>query len=313
MPWNVGARIPNPDPNPLYSGTTMLKDPGAQPSATVGLRWTSDSGRDDIYLVANSINSGAWGYDNLQWLGGTYYHKFSDQWHIAIETWNIHEFRVPNLDNPIATAAIANGGTPFSPQIMPFNAPSAAHCGNTTALTCTADEQSFLLYVNYSPNKLNNFTFRTEFLMDPEGQRTGVVTNYVDAALGWQHWFSPQIEVRPEVAYYRSLNANAFNGNANAGIPPSRNWASQPGVRLPISAQLCHHPPPSIRCRCGQDRGRDERAQDTAEGTKNPPEYKRLGRNPAAKWGVLQAKTGAKPRPYDQAACRRRSWACRYV
>jgi hypothetical protein len=108
---------------------------------------------------------------------------------------------------------------------MPFNAPSGAHCGNTTTLTCTADEQSFLLYVNYSPNKLNNFTFRTEFLMDPEGQRTGVVTNYVDAALGWQHWFSPQIEVRPEIAYYRSLNANAFNGNANAGIPPSRNWA----------------------------------------------------------------------------------------
>ena len=225
MPWNIGARIANPDPNPLYPGTTMLKDPGAQPSATVGLRWTSDSGRDDIYLVANSINSGVWGYDNLQWLGGTYYHKFNDQWHIAFETWNIHEYRVPNLDNPIATAAIANGGTPFSPQIMPFNAPSGAHCGNTTTLTCTADEQSFLLYVNYSPNKLNNFTFRTEFLMDPEGQRTGVVTNYVDGALGWQHWFSPQIEVRPEIAYYRSLNANAFNGNVNAGIPPSRNWA----------------------------------------------------------------------------------------
>jgi hypothetical protein len=31
--------------------------------------------------------------------------------------------------------------------------------------------------------------------------------------------------VRPEIAYYRSLTANAFNGDANAGIPPSRNWA----------------------------------------------------------------------------------------
>jgi hypothetical protein len=92
-------------------------------------------------------------------------------------------------------------------------------------LTCTADEQTFLLYVNYSPNKLNNFTLRTEFFMDPQGQRTGVVTNYVDAALGWQHWFSPQIEMRPEIAYYRSLNADAFNGNVNAGILPSRNWA----------------------------------------------------------------------------------------
>jgi len=40
--------------------------------------------------------------------------------------------------------------------------------------------------------------------------------------LGWQHWFSPQIEIRPEIAYYRSLDAPAFNGNSNAGIPPNR-------------------------------------------------------------------------------------------
>jgi hypothetical protein len=228
MPWNIGARIPNPDPNPLYPGTTMLKDPGAQPSATAALRWTSDSGRDDFYLTANSINSGAWGYNNLNWIGGTYYHKFDDYWHIAFETWNIHEFNVPNLDNPAVSGPagiIALGGTPFSPQYMPFNAPNAAHCGNTTALSCTADEQSFLLYVNYSPNKLNNFTFRTEFFMDPQGQRTGVVNNYTDVTLSWQHWFSPQIELRPEIAYYRALKADAFNGNSNAGIAPTRNWA----------------------------------------------------------------------------------------
>jgi hypothetical protein len=62
------------------------------------------------------------------------------------------KIKVPNLDNPIAAAAIATGGTPFSPQIMPFNAPNAAHCGNATAPTCAADERSCLLYVNYSPN-----------------------------------------------------------------------------------------------------------------------------------------------------------------
>jgi hypothetical protein len=30
--------------------------------------------------------------------------------------------------------------------------------------------------------------------------------------------------VRPEIAYYKSLNANAFNGDANAGIAPNRNY-----------------------------------------------------------------------------------------
>ena len=65
---------------------------------------------------------------------------------------------------------------------------------------------------------------RAEFFGDPQGQRTGVATSYADWALSWQHWFSPQIEIRPEVAYYRSFQADAFNGNANFGIAPNRNW-----------------------------------------------------------------------------------------
>ena len=44
MPWQLGQRIPNPFPNPVFPGTTMLKDPGAKPSITAGVRWQSDSG-----------------------------------------------------------------------------------------------------------------------------------------------------------------------------------------------------------------------------------------------------------------------------
>jgi hypothetical protein len=227
MPWNAGARITNLMPgNPLYPGATMLKDPGAVPSVTLGVRWTSDDGKDDLNLVGDALNGGQWGYNNLQWIGGTYYHKLNDYWHIAVEVWNIHENNVPNLNNPAAAAIIAGGGTPFSPQFTPFNGPNAAQCSNPTVLTCQADEQSFLLYVNYSPNKLNNFSIRTEFFMDPQGQRTGVATNYTDVAFSWQHWLSPQIELRPEIAYYRSINAPAFNGNGAVGtIAPSRDWA----------------------------------------------------------------------------------------
>jgi hypothetical protein len=226
MPWNLNARETNLMPgNALYPGATFLKDPGAVPSATVGVRWTSDDGRDDLNVVMDAWNGGQWGYNNLQWIGATYYHKLSDNWHIAFETWNIHENNVPNLNNPAAAAIVAGGGTPFSPQFIPFNAPNAAQCSSPAVLTCQADEQSFLLYVNYSPNKLNNFSVRTEYFMDPQGQRTGVATNYTDVALSWQHWLSPQIELRPEIAYYRSINAAAFNGNAAAGIAPTRDWA----------------------------------------------------------------------------------------
>jgi len=236
MPWNLNARMPNLMPgNALYPSSTLLKDPGAVPSGTLGVRWTSDDGRDDVNVVMDAWNGGQWGYNNLQWVGLTYYHKFNDYWHVAFETWNIHENNVPNLNSAAVNAIIAGGGTPFSPQFVPFNAPNAAWCsgprqfGNTAVagapLTCQADEQSFLVYLNYSPNKLNNFSLRSEYFNDPQGQRTGVPTAYADWALSWQHWLSPQIEIRPEVAYYRAIDNNAFNGNASAGIAPTRNWA----------------------------------------------------------------------------------------
>jgi hypothetical protein len=230
MPWHVGATIPNPTPNPLYPGATMPKDPGATPSVTLGLRWTSDSGNDDINLVADGINGGQWGYNNLQWFGGTYYHKFNDQWHISIESYNEHQNNVPNALNSLVTNAAGTGffqtgGTPFSPQYLPFNAPGLAFCKTATVVSCTASFQTALMYLNYKPNPLNNISYRLEFVDDYEGQRTGTATRYIETGIGWQHWFSPQIEIRPEISYYKSLDGFAFNGNANLGIAPNRNYA----------------------------------------------------------------------------------------
>ncbi|WP_204306182.1 hypothetical protein, partial [Escherichia coli] len=84
-------RVANPFPNALYPGSTFRKDPGAVPSVTAGVRWTSDTGKDSVYAVANGINGGQWGYNNLQWFGLTYYHKFNDQWHIAFEAYRSYQ------------------------------------------------------------------------------------------------------------------------------------------------------------------------------------------------------------------------------
>jgi hypothetical protein len=225
MPWHVGETIANPFPNLLYPGNTMPKDPGATPSATAAVRWTSDSGNDAVYVVANGINGGNWGYNNLNWLGATYYHRFNDQWHISIESYDIHQYNVLNANNPAALAAFNAGGTPFSPQYMPFNAPGLAQCSNAGLFSCTAESRAVLWYLNYSPTKLDNISWRFEWFDDVEGQRTGVKTNYIETGLGWQHWFSPQIEIRPEFSFYRSLNGFAFNGNSNLGIAPNKNTA----------------------------------------------------------------------------------------
>jgi len=225
LPWHVGQTIANPAPNPLYPNATMPKDPGAVPSLSLGIRYTTDSGNDDINIVANGINGGQWGYNNLQWYGLTYYHKFDDQWHISTEVYNEHQNNVLNALNPVALAAFTAGGTPFSPQYMPFNAPGLAQCGNAALFSCTANVYAAVMYLNYKPDPLNNISFRLEDFDDAQGQRTGIKTNYVETGIGWQHWFSPQIEIRPEVSYYKSLNGFAFNGNSNLGIAPTKSTA----------------------------------------------------------------------------------------
>lgn len=222
--WNVGKRVNNPVPNPLYPGSTFLKDPGAKPSGVACLRYTWNNGNDTIYPCMDGINNGVWGYNNLQWYGFTFYHKFNDKWHLSYEIYMTHQNNVANINNPIAAAAIAAGGTPFSPQTMPFNAPNGAQCSNASDLTCTAKAIGTVAYINYQFSPLDNISFRPEFFDDKQGQRTGTKTRYINLGIGWQHWLSPQIEFRPEIDYDYALDKPAFNGDSNAGIAPDKRY-----------------------------------------------------------------------------------------
>jgi hypothetical protein len=233
-PWHWGQTVSNPFPNPVYPGYTMLRDPGAKPSVTTGVRWQSDDAKDNIYVVANAINDGTWGYNNLNWYGITWYHTFNSQWHFSLEIYDLSQKKVLNAADP--AHILANSGWPFSPQGgFQANAPGTAVCSSPYVLTCTAEAFSTLMYVNYRISSLDNLSFRGEFYNDMEGQRTGTRTRYVEFGVGWQHWYSPQIELRPEVTYYRSLDANAFNGNSDAApafpnggglaIAPNRNYS----------------------------------------------------------------------------------------
>jgi hypothetical protein len=225
MPWHWGQTVPNPFPNPVYPGNTMLKDPGAKPSFTAGVRWQSDNGWDNVYVVADAINDGTWGYNNLQWKGITWYHRINEKWHFSWEAYSLSQKNVLNITDP--GGIIANGGYPFSPANgFSANAPNFAQCSNPKALTCNAEVFTTVMYLNYQFSPLDNLSIRPEFYDDMQGQRTGTKTRYVDFGIGWQHWFSPQIEVRPEVTYYRSLDAPAFNGNFNVpNMPPTKNFA----------------------------------------------------------------------------------------
>jgi hypothetical protein len=225
---HMTAVINNPTPNLLYPGKTFKQDPGSMPTYTACVRWSSADGTDDLNACANDINTGEWGYNNLQWYGFTAYHKWNDQWHIAWEAYHESQRNVPNLNNAYVQNLNlrygTDGGTPFSALAsgILFNQPGEAYCSSPTVLTCTAGSYGTTGYINFTPEPLDNFSFRPEFYWDPQGQRTGTAARYGNLAFGWQHWYSPQIEVRPEIAYYHSFNAPAFNGNSNAGIAPNK-------------------------------------------------------------------------------------------
>ena len=221
--WHDGTTMNNPDPNALFPGHTMKKDPGAMPSFSACVRYTTDSGNDTIYPCVDGLNQGTWGYNNLQWYGGTYYHKFNDKWHMTFEFYDMHIDNVPNLNNSTVETAYLKGGLPNSPQYMPFNGSNMAVCKNSAVLTCRTESMGMVSYINYSWNPLDNISFRPEFYNDENGQRTGTKARYVDVGVGWQHWLSPQFEFRPELVYYRSIGNAAFNGNYDQNGPVTFN------------------------------------------------------------------------------------------
>jgi hypothetical protein len=235
--WHYNSKIPNqyvqsgsnaagfgPGVDPLYQGSSLLKYPGNQPTGVFWVRYESSDGNDVIYPCLDGINNGSWGYNNLQWHGFTYYHKFNDQWHIDFETYYMSENGVPNLRNSQAVALFENGGTPFSPQYVKFNSPNLAYCANAAQLKCDVSAAGVLAYINYTIDALNNITLRPEYYYDPEGWRTGTsgYTQYYEITLGWQHWMSPQIEFRPELSYWHSFHTAAYNGDLYAGIPGNK-------------------------------------------------------------------------------------------
>jgi hypothetical protein len=101
------------------------------------------------------------------------------------------------------------------------NGPFGAWCRSGS--NCTSQEYAALFYLNYRVGDLDNISLRGEFFNDLSGQRTGIKDRYLNYAIGWQHWFSPTVMVRPELAVYNALDRKAFNRNGQGNIASGPN------------------------------------------------------------------------------------------
>jgi hypothetical protein len=167
--------------------------------------FTSDSGKDGLYPCINAINDGNWRWDNVQHAVATWYHKFNSQWHIDTEAWYMWQSHTPNVDNPAGVQLIQArypGKT--------FGAPAGAIC-DRALITCYSYEWALVNYINYQIGPRDTLTWRTDYMDDATGQRTGFKTRYCEFDLSFTHWAGDVIEVRPEVRFEHAREAQAYD------------------------------------------------------------------------------------------------------
>lgn len=166
----------------------------AQPSATACVSYTTASVNDNIYLCANGLNNGKYAYNNLQQYDGTWYHRFSKTWHMATEAYVMYERDVPRVGGPIAPEPNANG--------------ALCRPGQST---CFAPEYAVVNYVNKQLSAHDFMSFRSDFLNDKKGQRTGINTKYTENTLMLSHWVGSTIQIRPEIRFDHAWDRNAYD------------------------------------------------------------------------------------------------------
>ena len=159
----------------------------AKPSGTMCVDYTTKSVNDNLYICANGINDGKYAYNNLQQYDWTWYHKFSKTVHMATEIWYMFERDVPAIGGDIKPELGAN--------------PAYCPAGE---LRCTAPEYAAVNYLQKEFSVHNYLAFRSDFLDDRKGQRTGYATKYSENSLMWCHWIGSTVQLRPELRFERA-------------------------------------------------------------------------------------------------------------
>jgi hypothetical protein len=167
---------------------------GAKPSGTACLSYTTKPVNDNVYVCANGINDAKYAYNNLQQYDATWYHKFSKTVHMATESWYMYERDVPAI-----------GGT-----IKPESGANGAYC-LTGEQRCTAPEYAAVNFLQKELSAHNFLSFRSDFLDDKKGQRTGYATKYSENTIMWCHWWGSTVQLRPELRFERAWDRKAYD------------------------------------------------------------------------------------------------------
>ena len=144
-------------------------------TGSVCVRWVSDNNDDMLYPCANSFNRGDANYNNLQAYVLTWGHRVSGTLSILTEAYRMWERNVPGFP--------------------PGNAP----------------EYGVVNYLNVQLSDATFMSIRNEYYNDAVGQRTGHATHYSSHTLGFTHWVSQDLQLRPELRIDHSYDLAAYD------------------------------------------------------------------------------------------------------
>jgi hypothetical protein len=186
------------------------------PTVQMLARWVSHSNRDSLLFGVNSINLGGakygkmitytqngvlYGHDDLQQSNITWTHVFNPGFQNEFETYYLYEY------DAYQGGTINNGPIKFG-----------AGGGVGAFLPGRSNATGFVDYLEYKFAPKAFMSFRTDYMDDPRGWRSGFATSYGSLTYGITYKMSPNQMIRPEIRYEKSLRGNVTpydNGTRN--------------------------------------------------------------------------------------------------
>jgi len=203
--WTVQACInAGNDMAPWYQGAT--------PCGMFGVRWVSKDNNDSIYAVLNQIDNALFrrfdldgqpaGHDNFNYFVMTWQHKFNERIHTKEEAYYMWQ------------RGAVLGGTPSIGPLQPYGGGGGigADIPGMSRTYGTVNYTMFLL------SKRDFITVRNEVWRDEEGERSGFPGTYTSHTIGLTHNFTPELQIRPEIGYYRNWTMPAFDLGTRKGM-----------------------------------------------------------------------------------------------
>ena len=118
----------------------------------------------------------------------TWGHKFNETFHMMTEAYYMWQYHA------------LTGGTVINGPARPF----LEGVGPGTPIPGAATTEGFVNYFQVLFSKKDYLSIRNDLLNDAQANRTGFVTLYTSHTIGFVHFFTGNIRIRPEIRYERA-------------------------------------------------------------------------------------------------------------